>query len=347
MPDPLRMAGRNARMVQGAVPATPPVAGRSWTSVELAGRSPVATRLREVTLRAAPLDTGALIVAMPGADAESLARELHHGGRRAGGPFVAVACGDASVDRLLFGESTTDDGGPSDLESVTPDSRIAAARSGTLFLHDVAELPAAVQSRLARVARDGEVRIAHEPTATAMRLVASAAPGIDADVREHRFRLDLFRRLSVSRIDLPPLGDRRDDVPAIAARIVEQLCAAGGFAPRTLSASAQALLAVVSWPGHVAELRDVLHRIVASTPDAPIDIEHLLPALRLDRAPSAFVPSGTLREARLRFERDYIAAVLQHHRWRMAEAAHTLGIQRPNLYRKARQLGIPLARASE
>ena len=78
-----------------------------------------------------------------------------------------------------------------------------------------------------------------------------------------------------------------------------------------------------------------------------VQIEHLLPALPLNRAAAPFTPSGNLREARLRFERDYIAAVLQHHQWRIADAAETLGIQRPNLYRKARQLGIPLTRSSE
>jgi DNA-binding NtrC family response regulator len=78
-----------------------------------------------------------------------------------------------------------------------------------------------------------------------------------------------------------------------------------------------------------------------------IQVEHLLPAVQLDRAPAPFAPSGNLREARLRFEREYIAAVLQHHSWRMADAAATLGIQRPNLYRKARQLGIPIARLSD
>jgi DNA-binding NtrC family response regulator len=104
----------------------------------------------------------------------------------------------------------------------------------------------------------------------------------------------------------------------------------------------------VSWPGNLAELRDVIDRIVSSPSSAAtIHVEHVLPALQLDRAPVSFAPSGTLREARQRFERDYIAAVLQHHGWRMADAAQTLGIQRPNLYRKARQLGIPLVRASE
>ena len=111
--------------------------------------------------------------------------------------------------------------------------------------------------------------------------------------------------------------------------------------------AALALIGALSWPGNLAELRDAIERAVADTHDDAIQIEHLLPALKLHRAPAPFVPIGNLREARLRFERDYISAVLQHHDWRMAAAAETLGIQRPNLYRKARQLGIPLTRLSD
>ena len=106
-------------------------------------------------------------------------------------------------------------------------------------------------------------------------------------------------------------------------------------------------MASLTWPGNLGELRAVLARVAAAARGETIQIEELLPALQLDRAPAPFVPTGSLRDARLRFERDYIAAVLQHHGWRIADAAHTLGIQRPNLYRKARQLGIPLPRTSE
>jgi len=103
----------------------------------------------------------------------------------------------------------------------------------------------------------------------------------------------------------------------------------------------------MSWPGNLAELRETVQRAASATDHDPIQIEDLLPTLQLDRAPHVFAPEGTLREARQRFEHDYIAAVLLHHGWRMADAAETLGIQRPNLYRKARQLGIPLARNPE
>ena len=112
--------------------------------------------------------------------------------------------------------------------------------------------------------------------------------------------------------------------------------------------AALALLSALSWPGNLAELRAVVERAaVRAVEEGLIQVDHVLPALKLERAQAPFAPAGNLREARLRFERDYIAAVLQHHGWRMAEAANTLGIQRPNLYRKARQLGIPVARLSE
>ena len=318
------------------------------TAPELAGRSAAITRVQELVRRAAAVDGGVLFTAEAGTAVDSVARELHARSRQAAASYVIVECasGDAArLDRVLFG--VTADDGPADLEIVSSDSRIAAARGGTLFLQDVAELPAGPQARLARIARDGEVRIDRVPVPTAFRLVASASPGIDSDVHAHRFRADLYRRLSSVRIDVPPLRERPEDVPAIVARVVEDICADRGLAPRTLTHAAMALLSALTWPGNLAELHGVIERVIADTDEDAIHVEHVLPALQLHRAPAPFVPAGNLREARLRFERDYIAAVLQHHEWRMADAAHTLGIQRPNLYRKARQLGIPLARMSE
>ena len=317
-------------------------------AVELIGRSAPITRVHELIRRGAALDGGALITAEAGAGVEAVARELHARGRSAAASYIAVQCdaGDsASVDRLLFGQPAPE--APTDLESVSADSCIAAARGGTLYLHNVTELRASAQAQLVRIARDGEVRIDGAPVATAVRFVASAQPGIDGDVHAHRFRADLYRRLSVVRIDLPPLRDRPDDVPALAMRLLDDACAATDRPPRTFTQAALALVGALTWPGNLAELRTAIERVVADSVDDVIQIEHILPVLQLHRARSPFVPSGNLREARLRFERDYIASVLQHHDWRMAPAAQALGIQRPNLYRKARQLGIPLVRVSE
>ena len=335
-PDTLTLAGRPARLFAANAGA-----------VELVGRSNAIARVHELLRRAAASDSGTLITGETGTAVESVARELHGRSRQATAPFVIVECGAAdvaSVDRLLFGPAA--DAEPTDLEPVTSDSRVAAAIGGTLFLQDVSELPASTQARLARIARDGEVRIDGAVVATMFRLVASASPGIDADVHAHRFRGDLYRRLTGMRIDLPPLRDRAEDVPVLAQRLLDDF-AADGAPARTFTQTALALLGALTWPGNFAELRAAIERVVAETRAEVIQVEDLLPALQLLRAPAPFVPSGNLREARLRFERDYIAAVLRHHGWRMAEAAQTLGIQRPNLYRKARQLGIPLARVSE
>jgi DNA-binding NtrC family response regulator len=315
---------------------------------ELVGGSGAIARVLELVRRAAVSAGGTLITGEPGADIDAVARQIHHRSVHPTGAYVIVPCDAAdpsAIDRLLFGEPSAN--APHDLESVAADCRLAAAQGGTLFLQNVTELPACTQARLARIARDGEVRIGGATVATALRLIGSASPAIDADVHGHRFRADLYRRLASARIDLPPLRERLEDVPDLAIRVAHEIAAAANQPPRTFTQPALALLGALTWPGNLAELREAIARVLSATRDDTIEIEHLLPALQLNRAPAPFIPAGNLRDARQKFERDYIAAVLQHHEWRMSDAAQTLGIQRPNLYRKARQLGIPLARASE
>jgi DNA-binding NtrC family response regulator len=324
------------------------VVDRAAFPAELSGRSAAICRVRELVRRAAPTPGGAIIVGEPGTDMEAVAREIHDSSPQASGPYVIVQCDaadPATIERLLFGDVVAN--APRDLESIASDSRVAAACGGTLFLQNAGELPAGTQARLARIARDGEVRIDGVAVATALRIMASASPAIDADLHSHRFRADLYRRLASSRIDLPPLRERLEDVPDLALRLVEEISVAANRAPRTFTQAALALIGALTWPGNLAELRDAIARIVADSSDDMIRIEQVLPGLHLPRTAPRFMPTGNLRDARQRFERDYIASVLQHHGWRMADAAQTLGIQRPNLYRKARQLGIPVARVSE
>ena len=292
-PDTLTFA--DARMARLATAGT--------AAIELVGRSHAIARVQELLRRAAGNDAGTLITGEPGSAVESVARELHGRSRRSDGPFVMVDCGVADVsgvDRLLFGPASDLSTASSarnetaDLEAVARDSCVAAAIGGTLFLQDVSELPASTQARLARIARDGEVRIDGAAVATMCRVVASASPGLDADVHAHRFRSDLYRRLSATRIDLPPLRDRAEDVPLLAQRVLDD-CAVDGTPPRSFTQTALALLGALTWPGNFAELRDAIHRVVAETDVVVIQVEHMLPALRLLRAPAPFVPSGTLR----------------------------------------------------
>jgi DNA-binding NtrC family response regulator len=316
-------------------------------AAELTGSSATIRRVRELIQRAAALGGGVLLTAERGIDVDAVARALHDAGPRTDGPFVAIDCagaGPRDVDVRLFGDVPP---AGSDLETIAPACALHASSGGTLFLRSIADLPAGAQARLARIVRDGEVRIDHAIVRLDVSFVASAGPTIDLEVDANRVRHDLCRRLSACRIDLPALHDRPDDVAAVATRIVEDLCAARRVPTRRLTDATLSLFAALAWPGNLAELHSVIERALETSAGEEVRTEHVLPALGLHRARAPFTPSGNLRDARLRFERDYISAVLQHHGWRMADAAVTLGIQRPNLYRKARQLGIPLTRVPE
>jgi DNA-binding NtrC family response regulator len=217
---------------------------------------------------------------------------------------------------------------------------VAEAQGGTLFLAHVEDAPARVQSRLARVLRDGEMVVGDSRRATpvVIRPIASTDASWDAAVAEGRIRVDLARRVSETRVEVPALRNRREDIPQLAACLVHAACASHRMPPKTIDPPAVSLLTALPWRGNVRELRALLEALVMQVPGA-IRLEDLLAAVSLDGA-ARTLPTGTLREARARFERDYITAVLEHHRGRIGEAARALGIQRTNLYRKMRSLNV-------
>jgi DNA-binding NtrC family response regulator len=171
--------------------------------------------------------------------------------------------------------------------------------------------------------------------------MASTSPGIETDVQEQRFRPELYRRLQRLRVDVPPLRARREDLPAIIDAVLGEVSSTSGPRYRLAPAAATAL-AALHWPGNLEELRTVLTRLVERSDGGLIRQEDVLADLQQPgtRSRARRVPTATLREARLTFEREYIATVLEEYGWRMTEAARALGIERANLYRKTRQLGI-------
>jgi two-component system nitrogen regulation response regulator NtrX len=165
-------------------------------------------------------------------------------------------------------------------------------------------------------------------------------PGFETAVDEGRLRRDLYERLSLIRIELPPLRQRREDVPYLANHFLKEICRTGSTPVKTLTRSAVTLLAALPWRGNAPELRALLERLVLLTPHGSIRLEDVLAQVRLDGSEISSGGGTSLREARLRFERDYIAGVVRQHHGRMGEAAAALGIQRTNLYRKLRQLSV-------
>ena len=308
---------------------------------ELIGESAAVTAAADAVRVASDTRDPVLIVAERGFSTERVARRIHG---ESGGPFVSVDCGAGADDviRRLFGHVP---GRRADLESVERASALDQSRGGTLLLLNVGELPAGAQLRLSRAMRDSEVRIGTTVVPLDVRVISAAFPGIERDVAEHRFRPELLDRLQRIRVNIPALRDRPGDMPAIIQAVLSEVCASRGT-PRSLAPAALTALAALPWSGNVDELRALLDRLVATVPSNVIRQEDVLADLRPGPPAKRYAPLGSLREARLAFEREYIAAVLQAHGWRMSDAARTLGIQRANLYRKARQLGITRAKPS-
>ena len=302
---------------------------------ELLGVSPAVTDAVAQAARAAGDDRGVLITAAPGLDAEAVARAIHHRSARRPHPFVVLACDGASAPAL---EKQLIGGPPpaksKDLESLSQSSALARAAAGTLFLSGVNEMSAPLQRRLARVLRDGEVRVARRaaPMVLDVRVIAAVEDRLDAGLRE-----ELLRRLPLT-VEVPALRQRREDVQVIAEAMLADRQDRRGFTPAALT-----VLAALPWRRNTAELCRLIERLTATgSSSRPIRQEDVLAEVQLDRAPAR--PTGSLREARRQFEREFIASVLRDHAWQMRDAARALGIERANLYRKARQLGIPLRR---
>lgn len=311
---------------------------------ELLGPSAAIQHVRDQVLEAGRVRGRVLLLAERGFDAGAIARRIHDCGPAAA-PFVAIDCASAeprALDATLFGaRSARVRARAADREGVARDSRLAAALGGTLYVAHLGEMPAGVQGRLARMLRDGEILLAGERTVPFdMRIVAGAGVDIDDEVDKGMLRGDLFRRFAAGRIVVPPLRERSEDVVFLTTHFAHQAIRSMNLARSTFTHAALASLASLPWPGNVVELREIVGRLCRASNGGPIRAEDVLAELRLDRPGRAAVRPGTLRDARRNFEREYIAAVLGRHGWRIADAAATLGIERANLYRKIRQIGL-------
>jgi DNA-binding NtrC family response regulator len=334
------MHTRASARSRGRRPPAAVAASRPLVPLALAGESVPARRARAAleTPASGPL----LILAEDGLAPADAARYLHER-TRPGEPFIHIDCARPEtelVEAALFGNRTRVAAGT--LEVLGAGSAWLAARRGTLFLENVGDLPDGVQRVLARLLRDGEARAGgRDRVRLSARVVASGPPSLLTDARDGRVRPDLLRRFGAMSIAIPALRARPEDLPSIVHLVTAELSAAARTPP-SFTKAALTVLAAMPWTGNLDELRATLGRVLRDVPGDPIrqeDLLHLLPLAPFQGVIHAH-RAVNLREARRRFEREYIAAVLEQHDWRMSDAARTLGIERANLYRKTRQLGI-------
>lgn len=259
-------------------------------------------------------------------------------------PFIHVDCSSTTdLETELFGLPQASRTASAGLDSIAEGSQLHRAIGGTLFLRQLHEMPTRHQTRLARVLRDREVwlesgRIPAKLVSVSARVIAAVDERADDD--DDRVAPELRRRLDSTRIQLPPLRERREDIPGLVRQLLEDLCASMRLPPKKASRHAIELLAALPWRGNLRELRGLLRAVAVKGPSRLVRLRDVLDNVRLDGTAVVFSGGGTLKEARDRFEREYVATVLQRHDGHMAEAATALGIQRTNLYRKVRQLAV-------
>jgi DNA-binding NtrC family response regulator len=296
--------------------------------------------------RVAASEARVCIFGETGTGKELVARTIHERSSRSAGPFVTLNCAAVPAELIeseLFGHEKGSFTGASGRHI----GKFEQANQGTIFLDEIGDMPLNMQAKLLRVLEEGEVeRIGGDkPIAVNVRVVVATHRDLDARVREEKFRQDLFHRIHVFPLVLPPLRERRDDIPALVGHFAAQVCTQNGWKPVPFAADAIAALQSHAWPGNVRELRNMVERLMLLGIDGHVDlatVQMALPKLSSGEVALGSVGSGALADRVQSFERDVILAELKRSHQNMSLAAKTLGLERSHLYKKAEQLGIDL-----
>ncbi len=316
--------------------------GGEWRMV---GDSPAMRQLRQTIDKVAPSNARVLISGPPGAGKELAARRLHAQSRRANGPFVVLPAAALSAERMeeeLFGSE------PAPGQHVI--GKLEEAHGGTLFIDEVADMPPETQSKVLRVLMEQtftRVGGAHQVQVD-VRIVSSTSQDLEQLSRDGAFRADLYHRLAVVPVPVPPLEERREDIPALVEHFIEQYSRQSGHPVKRLSAAALAALQARDWPGNVRQLRNYVERLMIL--HGAEDIDEITPdMLPPEEAPGDGEIHGLmlerllalpLKEAREAFEREYLQAQLARFAGNISRTASAIGMERSALYRKLKGLGL-------
>ncbi|MEM6756357.1 MAG: sigma-54 dependent transcriptional regulator [Planctomycetota bacterium] len=309
----------------------------------LVGRSSAMRQIVTTLKQIAPSDASVLITGESGTGKELIAQAVHHHSNRAGRAFVPLNCAGLSESILedeLFGHVRgAFTGAEKDREG-----RFEYANHGTLFLDEIGDMPTAMQAKLLRVLESGEVvRLgSNTPKHVDVRLVAATHHDLDALVAEGTFREDLFYRLAVVRLHLPPLRDRREDIPLLVEHFVKHFAEQMRKPAPRVSDEVQQALMQQPWPGNIRQLRNAVQNLVVMADGDTIELRHLPPNLREDAAGGATTTGGEVSGAMSldQLEKQAIRHALQATAGNREQAAKILGIGERTLYRKLKEYGL-------
>jgi two-component system nitrogen regulation response regulator NtrX len=321
---------------------------KQFTPVAMIGTSPSINQLRQTIDKVAPTNSRILIVGPSGSGKELAARVLHEHSGRAEGPFVVINAAAITPDWMeveLFG---TEQSNGSQERKV---GALEEAHGGTLFIDEIADMPRETQNKILRVLVDQTFQRVGGTTKVSVdvRIVSSTGRDIEAEIGAGKFREDLFHRLSVVPVRVPPLAERREDISDLVQYFIDQISQATGLPKRVIGEDAMAVLQSHDWPGNVRQLRNNVERLMilaSGDPDAvitasmlPPDVGSMVPAMP-NGAGGEQLMGLPLREAREVFEREYLVAQISRFGGNISRTAEFVGMERSALHRKLKALGI-------
>ena len=320
---------------------------------ELVGSGPAMKKLIAQIDRVAASETRVCILGETGTGKELVARAIHEKSPRHESAFVTLNCAAVPAELIeseLFGHEK----GAFTGAAARHAGKFEQADGGTLFLDEIGDMPVAMQAKLLRVLEEGEVeRVGGDkPTKVNVRVVVATHRNLEDVVKQNAFRRDLFHRIYVFPLLLPPLRERPEDFPALAQHFARQVAAQNGWKEKIFAEDAFAELRKYSWPGNVRELRNIVERLVLLSSDDSVssaDVRAVLPAGSAAEAlssssftSSAPFASGSLADRTEAFEKEVLLAEIRRHNFHMTNVARALGLERSHLYKKCQQLGIDL-----
>jgi len=317
---------------------------------ELVGSGAAMKKLLAQIDRVAASETRVCILGETGTGKELVARAIHEKSPRHDNAFITLNCAAVPAELIeseLFGHEK----GAFTGAAAKHLGKFEQAESGTLFLDEIGDMPLAMQAKLLRVLEEGEVeRVGGDkPIKVNVRVLVATHRHLEELVKQNAFRSDLFHRVYVFPLTLPPLRERLEDFPDLAPHFARQVAAQNGWKEKTFATDAIAELRRYSWPGNVRELRNVVERLVLLSAEDTITAADVRPVLPADSSntftsstSSASLTPGSLAERTEAFEKEVLLAEIRRHNFHMTNVARALGLERSHLYKKCQQLGIDL-----
>jgi two-component system nitrogen regulation response regulator NtrX len=321
---------------------------------ELVGASPVMQRLRQLIETAGPTNSRVLIGGENGTGKELVARAIHAQSARADRPFVAVNCAaipETLIESELFGHEKGSFSGATAMKR----GQFEQADGGTLFLDEIGDMSLSTQAKVLRALQEQQfTRVGGTKLMKVdVRVLAASNKDLEKEIEKGQFREDLYYRLNVVPVVVPPLRERREDIPALVRHFMHVHAEEQGLRIKEVAPEAMAVFQQYDWPGNIRELRNLIERLLIMVPGAVIDAPQAAMALqgRSSPPPQAAAqaasplfsqPYASLRDARNAFEREYIARKLREHHWNISRTAEDLQIERSHLHRKIKLLEVEM-----